>query len=78
MSTFLPVLIALGALWLVWRFVARLFQPGQPAEPAETEPIDDPHARVPAPRRNSPRGRSGAVAVEEPEDDSYLGFPPRP
>jgi len=78
MSNLFPVLIALAALWFVWRFVSRLFQPSQPAEPAETEPIDDPYAPVPSPRRTPPKGRSGAVALEEPGDDSPADcYPPR-
>jgi len=77
MSTLLPILIALAALWFVWRFVASLFRPGQPAEPIEAEPVDDPFAPVPAPRKNSPKGKSGAVAVDEPQDDSFRAFPPR-
>jgi len=72
MTTFVAVLVALSALWFVWRFVRALFRPRQPAEP-----VDDPLASVPAPRRRSPKGRSGAVAVEEPEDDAFQSFPSR-
>lgn len=77
MSTLLPVLIALAALWLVWRFVASLFRPGRPAEAVDAEPVDGPFAPVPAPRRNFPKGKPGAVALDEPEDDSFRAFPPR-
>lgn len=73
MSTFLAVLVLIMAVWLIWRFVASLFQPHQPAEP-----VDDPLAYVPAPKKNSPKGRAGAVAVEEPDDDGPADcFPPR-
>lgn len=37
---------------------------------------DDPFAYRMAPLRRGPGGRS-AAAVAEPEDDSYLAFPPR-
>ncbi len=73
MSTFFALLVALAALWLVWRFVAALFRPHQPAEP-----VDDPFASVPAPRKRGPKGRTGAVALEEPEDNGPADcFPPR-
>ena len=39
-------------------------------------PSGDPYAYVAAPLRRGPKGRSGA-AVAEPEDDSFLSFPPR-
>jgi hypothetical protein len=73
MSTFFAALIALAALWLVWRFVGALFRPHQPAEP-----VDDPFALVTAPRKRGPKGRTGAVALEEPDDDGPVDcFPPR-
>ena len=66
MSTFFEILIAVVVIWFVWRFVSALFQPQQP---------DDPFASVPVPRKDSPKGRSSAVALEEPEDDdSADGF----
>lgn len=72
MSTFFAILIALAALWLVWRFVAPLFRPRQPAEPV------DPFALVTAPRKRGPKGRTGAVALEEPNDDGPADCsPPR-
>ena len=79
MSSLLAVLVLSMAVLLLWRLLASLFQSGQPAEPVDAEPIDDPRAFVPALRKNSPRGRSGAVAVEEPTDDDSLAdcFPPR-
>jgi len=72
MSTFLAVLIALAAVWFVWRFLRTLFHPRQPAGPV------DPYSSVREPRNGSPRLRSGAVAIEEPEDDDPVDcFPPR-
>jgi len=73
MSTFFEILIVVIAVWFVWRSVRPLFQPHQPVDP-----VDDPFAFVPAPRKDSPKGKSGAVALEEPEDDDSVdGFPPR-
>lgn len=69
MSAIFGVLFSLVAILLVWRFVASLFQPGQPAEPIDAEPIDDPYSRVPAFRKGPPRGRSGAMALAEPDND---------
>ncbi len=37
----------------------------------------DPYADRMAPVRRGPKGRSGAAAVLEPEEDSYRAFPPR-
>ena len=41
------------------------------------QPPADPYADRLAPVRRGPRGRSGAAAVAEPEDDAYRAFPPR-
>jgi hypothetical protein len=74
MSTFLVLLILVVAVVLVWRFVSSVFHPRQPGEP-----VDDPFSLVLAPRRRGPKGKSGAVALEEPGDDDDLedAFPPR-
>jgi hypothetical protein len=56
---------------LVQDHVRRLFG----KEP--TQPPGDPHAHTMAPLRRGPKGRSGAAAVDEPEEDSYRAFPPR-
>jgi hypothetical protein len=37
----------------------------------------DPFANRMAPVRRGPKGRSGAAAVAEPEEDTYRAFPPR-
>jgi hypothetical protein len=37
----------------------------------------DPYADRMAPVRRGPKGRSGAAAVAEPDEDSYQAFPPR-
>lgn len=38
---------------------------------------EDPYADRMAPLRRGPKGRSGAAAVAEPEEDSFRAFPPR-
>jgi len=73
MNSFLEALTAVAFLCLFWWFLRRLLRPRAPAEPAE-----DPFSFVPAPRRIGPKGKSGAVALEEPEEDGQTDlFPPR-
>jgi len=73
MTAFLEILTVLAILGLgVW-FLRRLLRPKAPAEPAE-----DPFSSVRVPRGMRPKGRSGAVALEEPGEDNLAdGFPPR-
>jgi hypothetical protein len=52
-------------------FVRRLLGDKPPLSPG------DPYADRMAPVRRGPKGRSGAAAVAEPEEDSYRAFPPR-
>jgi len=40
------------------------------ADPAPANPSEDPLSYVPSPLRKGPPGRSGAVALVEPEDDN--------
>jgi hypothetical protein len=73
MAAFLQILIAALAAWSAWWLIRRLTRLRAPAEPA-----DDPMALVPASRKSGPRGKAGAVAVEEPSDDDPADcFPPR-
>jgi hypothetical protein len=73
MSVALAILITLGALWFVWRVIRLLFLPSQ-----LEEPVDDPLSLVPAPRKRGPKGRAGAVALEEPEEDESEDYSPPP
>ena len=69
----LEILIAVFAVWFTWWSIRRMFRPHAPAEPAE-----DPFASVGAPVRRGPKGRAGAVAVDEPEDDDSADYVPPP
>ena len=78
MSVLLPLLFAFAALGLLWRLLHSFFRPSQPSPSQPTESVDDPFAPVPATRKGGPKGLSGAVALEEPDDeDPADGFPPR-
>jgi hypothetical protein len=69
----LEFVIVAVVFWLVWRLVAALRQPDQPAEP---EPGD--YAGSPVRLRPRPRPGASAVAVAEPdEDDDLISCPPR-
>ncbi len=73
MSAFLDVLTALLALCFAWWILRILLRPEVPADPAE-----DTFSLVPATRGTGPKGRTGAVALEEPEEDNPAdAFPPR-
>jgi hypothetical protein len=73
MSAFLEVLTALLLFCLAWWLLRRLVRPQAPADPAE-----DPFSFVPVPRGMGPRAKSGAVALEEPEEDNPAdAYPPR-
>jgi hypothetical protein len=73
MVIFLEKILVLFAAWAIWSLFSRFLRLRAPAEPA-----DDPFALVSAPLRRGPKGRSGAVAIEEPEgDDGDVLFPPR-
>ncbi len=59
MSWVIAGVLVLIALWFLWRLFWRT--------PATAEPSDELNVREPLPKR--PLNRSGAVAVEEPDDD---------
>jgi hypothetical protein len=73
MSLFIEILLATFAVWCTWLLIRRALRPRSPAEPA-----DEPFAFVGAAVKRGPKGRAGAVAIEEPEDDKPPDyFPPR-
>jgi hypothetical protein len=72
-TSFLEVLTSLAALCLAWWLLRILLRPKAPADPAE-----EPFSFVPVPRGMRPKGKSGAIALEEPEEDNPSdAFPPR-
>jgi hypothetical protein len=73
MSALLEVLTALLAICFTWWVLRRLLRSKAPADPAE-----DPFSLVPVTRGIGPKGKPGAVALEEPEEDNPAdAFPPR-
>jgi hypothetical protein len=69
----LEVLTAIAALCFAWWLLRKRLRPKAPADPAE-----DPFSCVPVPHGMGPKGRSGAVALREPEEDNPAdAFPPR-
>lgn len=73
MSAVLQVLTALAALCLAWWLLRILLRTKAPADPPE-----GPFSFVPVPRGMGPKGKSGAIALEEPEEDNPSdAFPPR-
>lgn len=73
MTFYLELLTALALVCLFWWLLYRLLRPKAPADPAE-----EPLSFVPASLRKGPKGRPGAVALEEPEEDNPAdAFPPR-
>jgi hypothetical protein len=73
----LPLLVAAALLWLVFRFVRSQFRERDVPEAVEGSGPGDPFSRVSSPRKNAPRSRAGAVALEEPQEDEYRTYPPR-
>jgi len=70
---FIEVLTAIAVLCVAGWLLRRLLRPKASADPAE-----DPFSFVPAPRGMGPKGKSGAVALEEPDEDGPTdAFPPR-
>ena len=54
--------IAVAGIGFMWWFVRGLLRPATPAEPGE-------EVGAPVPVRHGPRASSGAVALEEPDED---------
>ena len=77
MTHLLPLLIGAVLLWLVFRFVRSQFRDRDVPEAVGGSNPADPFSSVPSPRKNAPRSRTGAVALEEPEEDEYRTYPPR-
>lgn len=73
MDIFLQGLIAIIAIMSAFWLIRKMLRPKSPAEPAE-ESFADVHA----PKKSNPKGRAGAVALAEPDDDDPADTYPPP
>jgi hypothetical protein len=70
---FIAVLVVIFTSWSIRRMLRlRAYD-----ELADHPFAEDPFADVSAPLKQNPRGRAGAIAMEEPDDDITDAFPPR-
>jgi len=77
MASFVQLLLMFAAALSAWWLIRRMLRPQAPAEPAD-ELADDDFAETSAPLRRNPKGRSGAITIEEPEEEDRPDlFPPR-
>ncbi len=78
MATLWPSIIVAIALWLVFRFVRSQFRAQEPSSPMPGG-RGDPLSGVRSPKKNTPGGRTGAIALAEPDEDDDDGnhtYPP--
>lgn len=77
MRIFIQVAIAVLAIWSALWSIRKMLK-REAWKGAGPKSAGDPFARVPAPRRPNPKGRAGAVALREPENDEPAhAYPPR-
>jgi hypothetical protein len=77
MASFVQLLLMFAAALSAWWLIRRMLRPQNTAEAAD-DLADDDFAETSAPLRRNPKGRSGAIAIEEPEEDDRADlFPPR-
>jgi hypothetical protein len=70
---FIAVLVVIFTSWSIRRMLRlRAYD-----ELADEPFAEDPFADVSAPLKQNPKGRAGAIAMEEPDDDITDAFPPR-
>ena len=72
-SIFVELLIAVFAVWVTWRLIRNFLKPRAP-----TEPADEPLSLVGAPVKRGPKGRAGAIALDEPDEDEPADYVPPP
>jgi hypothetical protein len=76
MASFVQLLLMFAAALSAWWLIRRMLRPQTTEEPAD-DLADDDFAETSAPLRRNPKGRSGAIAIEEPEEDDRPDlFPP--
>jgi hypothetical protein len=78
MQLFIQVLAAVFVVFFTWWSIRRMLQL-RAYDEAHDEPFaEDPFADVSAPVKPNPKGRAGAIAMQEPDDDDITdAFPPR-
>jgi hypothetical protein len=78
MNVWWQLAFGIFVIWLLWRFLGRVFSRSEPAESVDGSPRRGPFAGVPATKKRGPGNRSGAVALAEPDDDDeFRSYPPR-
>jgi hypothetical protein len=77
MQLFAHIFIVVMVVLFTWWSIRRMLQLRAYDKAAEEPFAEDPFADVPAPLKPNPKGRAGAVAMEEPNDDITDAFPPR-
>jgi hypothetical protein len=76
MASFVQLLLMFAAALSAWWLIRRMLRPQTTEEPAD-DLADDDFAETSAPLRRNPKGRSAAIAIEEPEEDDRPDlFPP--
>jgi hypothetical protein len=77
MQLFSQILIAIMVVLFTGWSIRRMLRLRAYDEVAEEPFAADPFADISVPLKPSPKGRAGAIALEEPDDDITDAFPPR-
>lgn len=77
MQLFAQIFVVCMVVLLTWWSIRRMSRLRTYDETAEEPFAEDPLADVPAPLKPNPKGRVGAIAMEEPNEDITDAFPPR-
>jgi len=77
MQLFAQIFIAAVVVLFTSWSIRRMLQLRAYDEAADEPFAEGPFADVAAPLKPNPKGRTGAIAMEEPEDDISDAFPPR-
>jgi hypothetical protein len=77
MQLFAQIFIAVLVVLFTWWSIRRMVQLRSYDETADEPFAEDPFADVAAPLKPNPKGHTGAIAMEEPDNDISYAFPPR-
>ena len=70
--------MGIAFLALIWYMIDKRLTSREPSAEVDGPGRHPPFSGVPAPKKRGPRSRSGAVALEEPDDeDGDRSYPPR-